>query len=175
VSQRCHSCLKSYHKIFCSPEWGSFSPPTRKKSIAFRTDDRWGHAIGSRCPVHHPGCIAFDQYRESSQQCAWAPASQLEVYEYCIPAAPVERFPENHGVLELWACQVADIESRKCPWRFQSKCWCWSRLNTTFKGSMRIIPCPDVNVEYAEHTLMRKTCFVCPQNSTRKEFFCELD
>jgi hypothetical protein len=37
-----------------------------------------------------------------------------------------------------------------------------AELLPTFEDSLRIIPCPMVTAMDAEHTLTRKTCFVCP-------------
>jgi hypothetical protein len=37
-------------------------------------------------------------------------------------------------------------------------------LIPTFADSKRIIPCPEVTVVDVEHTITRKTRFVCPQN-----------
>lgn len=40
-----------------------------------------------------------------------------------------------------------------------------ANLTPTFAKRMKIIPCPEVTVVDVEHTLTRKTHFVCPQNA----------
>jgi hypothetical protein len=45
-------------------------------------------------------------------------ASQLEAH---LQAAPVEQFPENHGITEQSACRVAERGPGQCPRRYQPK------------------------------------------------------
>jgi hypothetical protein len=93
-------------------------------------------------------------------------ASQLEAH---LQAAPVEQFSENHDIVEQSACQIADRGLRRSPDDTNPNADAEADLIPTFADSVRITPCPEVTVVDAEHTLTRKTRFVCPQNIAQKE------
>jgi hypothetical protein len=84
-------------------------------------------------------------------------ASHLEAH---LQVAPVEQLPENHDIVEQSACQQIGAHDRVSDDSTDAE----ADLIPTFADSMRIIPCPEMTFVDVEHTITRKTRFVCPQN-----------
>lgn len=126
---RCHTCLKSCHKIFVSPGSECRNVPLQvspqESSNGIRSSEGGGHVTGSRRRINLHGHIAFNHCRMSSTQYVGAASYRNQIL--CLAtigtsADLVEQFPA--------ACQVIDKGPRHCLQRFEPKRWNRNKFHT---------------------------------------------
>jgi hypothetical protein len=109
-----------------------------------------------------PAFVAFSHCRESPHSALGLRHVETTTPASRIQAHPVKQFPESSYIVVQSACQVEGRSPRRLQ-RFHLKSRAEAGLTPIFAKSMRIIPCPEVTVVDVQHTITRKTCFVCPQ------------
>jgi hypothetical protein len=126
---RCHTCLKSCHKISVSPGSEcinvSLQMPPQEKSIGIRFSEGGGHVTGPRRPVNLHGQIVFKHCRMSSTQYVGTASCRNQILcliTLGISADPVEQFPV--------ACQVTVRGPRQCSQRFEPERWDKNKFHT---------------------------------------------